>query len=242
MKRGLSVVMVGVLVLFGASCAGDSKSDSSDSATGKVFTPKELEPALLTAEDFGEDWSVAMSGVFPSRAEGPPVFDSSAWCPTSLSDVEGLAELESIAADSGVDAEISQTRKERRSFSGISQQLWSNDQAARFVEVVDSAMKFCDGQSWDPGGEEADDVTIEYLADPKLGDSSTEGIITALTPGPDGLYVWKSRTVVVRVGTVVMVLRELDVQIEDSDPFYTDAMWDELVKLALTKVMALQTE
>jgi hypothetical protein len=183
-----------------------------------------------------------MSGVFPSRAEGPPIFDDSAWCPESLTDVDGLAELDSIAADSGVDAEISQTRKERRSFSGISQQLWSNDQAERFLEVIDDAMKFCDGQSWDPGGEEADEVSIEYLGSSKIGDASTSGIITAVTPGPDGLYVWKSRTLVVRMGTIVMVLRELDVQIEDSEPFYNDAMWDDLVEMALAKVMALQPE
>lgn len=238
MKRGLGVVVVGSLVFIGSSCGGDS----SDGGSGKVFTPQELEPALLIAEDFGDDWLVDLSGVFPSRSEGPPIFDESAWCPDSLSDVDGLAELESIAADSGVGTEISQTRKERRSFSGVSQQLWSNDQAARFIEIVDSAMKLCDGQSWDPGGEEADEVSIEYLADPTLGDSSTEGVITAITPGPDGLYVWKSRTVVVRVGTVVMVLRELDVQVDGSEPFYSDAMWDDLVETALTKVTALQPE
>jgi hypothetical protein len=237
MKRGLSAISVSILMLIGVSCGG-----SSDSGSEKVFTPEELEVALLTAEDFGDDWSVDMSGVFPSRAEGPPIFFPTAWCPESLTDVDGLAELDSIAADSGVDAEISQTRKERRSFSGVSQQLWSNDQAERFIEVIDNAMKFCDGQSWNPGGEEADEVSIEYLGNAKIGDSSTSGIMTALTPGPDGLYVWKSRTVVVRMGTIVMVLRELDVQIEDSEPFYNDAMWDDLVEMAVAKVMALQPE
>lgn len=236
-NRRRSAISAGILMLVGVSCGGSSEGESE-----KVSTPQQLEPALLTAEDFGDDWSVDMSGVFPSRAEGPPVFDPTAWCPAAFSEVDGLAELDSIAADSGAVAEISQTRKERRSFSGVSQQLWSNDQAERFVQVIDSAMKLCDGQSWNPGGEEADEVSIEYLGGSKVGDSSTAGIVTALTPGPDGLYVWKSRTIVVRMGTIVMVLRELDVQIEDAEPFYDDAMWDDLVEMTVAKVMALQPE
>ena len=229
------VVLAGVVTLLLVSCGDNSRSDSN-----KIFTPQELATVLLTPADFGDDWIADQRGVFETRAEGPQVFDSTAWCPESMEEVEGLYELDSIAADSGAIIEISQTRMERRSFSGVSQQLWSNDQAGRFVEIVDSAMKFCDGQSWNPASEEAEQVSIEYLADQKIGDSSTVGIITALTPGPDGQYVWKSRTIAVQVGSIVMVLRELDVQIEDSDPFYNDAMWNELVDMAMARMKTIR--
>lgn len=226
------VAAAAALVLIASSCSGDSESAAS-------FTPEQLEGALLTPEDFGEDWIADMSGVFATRQEGPPIFDPAAWCPDAMETVDGLAELNDIAATTGAAAEISQTRMERRSFSGVSQQLWSNDRAARFVEIVTNAMKHCDGQSWNPGGGEADEVSIEYLDGRQLGDGSGSGIILALTPGPDGLYVWKSRAVAVRIGSVVMVLRELDVQVEGSDPFYSDEMWDDLVELALAKVRAV---
>lgn len=232
MVRHRQVAAVLVLVLSGASCGGDSES-------AVTFSPEQLEGALLTPEDFSEDWISDMSGVFTSREEGPPIFDPSSWCPGAMEAVDGLAELNDIAATTGAAAEISQTRKERRSFSGVSQQLWSNDQADRFVEVVTNAMKKCDGQTWNPSGEEADEVSIEYLDGRRIGDSSGSGIIIASTPGPDGQYVWKSRAVAVRIGSVVMVLRELDVQVEGSDPFYSDEMWDDLVDLAMAKVRAV---
>ena len=231
MGRGLRVVLVGTLIVVGVSCGGDP-----DAGSIQVFSPEQLEPALLTAENFGDDWSADMFGVFASREEGPPIFDPAAWCPNSLEDVDGLAELNDIAATTGVAAEISQTRKEQRSFSGVSQQIWSNDQASRFVDVLSEAFDYCDGASWNPGTEDADELTIENLGSSDLGDQSVSGITVAVTPGPDGQYVWKSRVVVVRVGSVVMTLRELDVQIEGSEPFYTDDMWTELVDMAMVKM------
>ena len=229
------VVLAGVITLLLVSCGDNSRSDSN-----KIFTPQDLATVLLTPADFGDDWIADQRGVFETRAEGPQVFDSTAWCPESMEEVDGLYELDSIAAESGAIIEISQTRMERRSFSGVSQQLWSNDQAGRFVEIVDNAMKFCDGQLWNPASEEAEQVSIEHLADQKIGDSSAASIVTAITPGPDGLYIWKSRTIAVQVGSIVMVLRELDVQIEDSDPFYNDAMWNELVEMAMTRMKTIR--
>lgn len=234
MGRGLRGALVGALVLVGVSCG-----DDPDAGSRTAFTPEQLEPALLTAEDFGDDWNADLFGVFESREEGPPIFDPAAWCPNSLEDVDGLAELNDIAATTGVAAEISQTRKERRSFSGISQQIWSNDQADRFVDVLTDAFEYCDGASWKPGTDDADELTVENLGSSDLGDQNVSGITVAITPGPDGQYVWRSRVVVVRVGSVVMTLRELDVQIEGSDPFYSDAMWKDLVDMALAKVRAV---
>lgn len=234
MGRGLRGALVVALVMVGVSCG-----DDPDAGSATTFTPEQLEPALLTADDFGDDWNADMSGVFKSREEGPPIFDPAAWCPNSLEDVDGLAELNDIAATTGVAAEISQTRKERRSFSGVSQQIWSNDQASRFVDVIADAFDYCDGQSWKPGTEDADELSIENLGAADLGDQSVSGITIAITPGPDGQYVWRNRVVVVRIGAVVMTLRELDVQIEGSEPFYTDAMWKDLVDMSLAKVRSV---
>lgn len=234
MVRGLRGLLIGALLLVGVSCGDDP--DAGDTST---YTPEQLEPALLTADDFGDDWNADMSGVFASREEGPPIFDPAAWCPNSLEEVDGLAELNDIAATTGVAAEISQTRKERRSFSGVSQQIWSNDQAGRFVEVLTAAFDFCDGQSWKPGTDDADELSVENLGSIDLGDRSVSGVTVAVTPGPDGQYIWKSRVVVVQIGSVVMTLRELDVQAEGSDPFYSDEMWDDLVAKALDKVRAV---
>lgn len=239
MNRFLGAVLAGVLI-FGVSSCGDD----SDGTTSRIFTPGELEAALLTVDDLsendlGDDWTVEMAGTFESREEGPPIFDESAWCPDSVSRSEGLDELVSLASPNGADVEISQARDHRREFHGISQQLWSNDRAERFVEVIDDAFEFCDGESWNPGGDEADIVTIRNLDLSDRGDDDAEALIVAVTPGPDGPFRWNSRTIVVRVGTVVMVLRELDVQLEGSASFFSDAEWQRLLDTAMTKLQSL---
>lgn len=240
MNRFLSAVIAGALIVGVSSCG-----DDPDGTTGRIFTPEELEAALLTVKDLGtndlgDDWTVEMGGTFQSREEGPPIFDESAWCPDSLTQSEGLDELVSLASPNGADVELSQARDHRREFHGISQQLWSNDRAERFVDVVDDAFEFCDGQTWSPGGEEADTVTIQRLDLSDKGDDEAEALIVAITPGPDGSFRWNSRTIVIRVGTVVMVLRDLDVQLEGSESFFTEAQWQRLVDTALAKVEALR--
>lgn len=239
MNRYLGVFLAGVLILGVSSCG-----DDSDRTAGKIFSPAELEAALLTVDDLdendlGDGWTVEMVGTFESREEGPPIFDESAWCPNAVTRSEGLDELVSLASPNGADVEISQARDHRREFHGISQQLWSNDRAEQFVDVIDTAFEFCDGESWNHGDEEADEVSLQRLDVSAVGDENAEALIVAITPGPNGSFRWNSRTIVVRVGTVVMVLRELDVQMEGSEPFFADAEWQRLLNAVMTKVRSL---
>lgn len=238
-NRFLGAALVGVL-LFGVSSCGDDP----DGTTGRIFAPEDLEEALLTVEnlgtnDLGDDWTVEMVGTFSSRDEGPPIFDETAWCPNALTQSDGLDELTTLASPDGADVEISRARDHRREFHGISQQLWSNDRAERFVEVIDRTFEFCDGETWNPGGEEADTVTLQKLDLSDRGDDDAEALMVAVTPGPDGSFRWNSRTVVIRVGTIVMVLRELDVQLEGSKSFFTEADWQRLLDTAMTKIQSL---
>jgi len=64
-------------------------------------------------------------------------------------------------------------------------------------------------------------------------------LVTYVTPGPDGDYAWRGRQLVVRIGDTVMVLQELDVQLVDSEPFFTDAGWQRIVDTAAERIDAL---
>jgi hypothetical protein len=71
------------------------------------------------------------------------------------------------------------------------------------------------------------------------GDDSAAALATYLTEGPDAGYAWRNRVGVVRVGTTVIVLQELDVQQADSPAFMTDAEWQAVLDTAVAKVEAL---
>jgi hypothetical protein len=223
--------MIAVLALTAGACGGDDDSEV-------VYTPEELGTALLTADDIGTGWTEENRLVTDTRPEGMPVLDPGMWCPAAEA-VPG--ELESLVADGGAFVELLSDESTRaggnaagRNFHGISQQLWSNADAEAFVETVADGFEVCTGETWEV--DEGTTATVAELDTDDVGDDSTTALVTYLTPTPGGDYAWTGRQLVARFGATVMVLQELDVQLVDSDPFFTDDDWQRIVDTAVDRV------
>jgi hypothetical protein len=223
--------MIAVLALAAAACGGDDGDEV-------VYTPEELGTALLTADDIGTGWTEENRLVTDTRPEGMPVLDPGMWCPAAEA-VPG--ELESLVADGGAFVELVSDESTRaggnaagRNFHGVSQQLWSSADAEAFVETVADGFAVCTGETWEV--DEGTTATVAELDSDDVGDDSTTALVTYLTPTPGGDYAWTGRHLVARFGATVMVLQELDVQLVDSDPFFTDDDWQRIVDTAVDRV------
>jgi hypothetical protein len=64
-------------------------------------------------------------------------------------------------------------------------------------------------------------------------------LVTYVTPGPDGDYAWRGRQLIARFGATVVLIQELDVQLVDSKPRFTDSDWQRIVGAAAERVEAL---
>ena len=95
----------------------------------------------------------------------------------------------------------------------------------------------CTGETWEVDQDAT--ASVAALAGDDVGDDSTAALVTYVTPGPDGDYAWRGRQLVARFGATVVVLQELDVQLVDSEPFFTDADWQRIVDTASERVDAL---
>ncbi|MFM8858268.1 MAG: hypothetical protein ACKOI2_13935 [Actinomycetota bacterium] len=223
MKKALVTGTSLSLVL--ASCGG------GESAT--VIPEDRLDAALLTLDDFDDEWTQDLRGVFTSRAEGPQSLEPFGWCPQAQDSVDELVNIEELAGQTGAAVEFKHARRDvRRMFHGISQQVWSNENVSKYFDVVSEAFALCLDQTWSP--EQDQEVTISELATPDLGDEALSLNISIMTPGPDGDYEWASRMVIVVVGTSLMILNDLDVQLAEGEPFMTDEEWSAIVEVAVS--------
>ena len=230
LARLLMALVAGVPL---AACGDDSQG------AAHTYPSEVLEPVLLVAGEIGQGWAEEMRDVFTTRAEGPPAVEASAVCPDASDQAE---QLQTLAADSGAAVELNQERTERRDFHGVSQQLWSSDHATDYIVAIRTAFDACVGTTWnveEEGAAGPEQVTLRALDAPHIGDLSTAAVAEVATLGPDGTYIWRSRIVVGRFGTVVMTMTELDVQLEGSEPHFTETEWTSLVKTAAAKVEQL---
>jgi hypothetical protein len=221
-----------VVVVLLAACGDGGGAE-------RTYSPDELEPVLVVADEIGQGWTEEMRDVFTTRGEGPPAMEASAVCPAASGQAD---ELEALAADSGAAVEVNQERTGRRDFHGVSEQLWSSDDATDYVVAVRTAFEACVGTTWtveDEGGAGDQQVTLRALDAPDVGDMSTAAVAEVATPGPDGTYIWRSRIVVGRFGTAVMTITELDVQLEGTEPHFTETEWTTVVETAAAKVERL---
>jgi hypothetical protein len=155
------------------------------------------------------------------------------WCPQAGSVAD---DLDGLVGGGGAFVELQSDESDPRTYHGVSEQLWSGSDAARFVDTAIAGFDACVGQTWDVDQDATANV-IALAGDP-VGDDSTMALVTYVTPGPDGDYEWRGRTMVARFGTTAMVLQELDVQRSGSEPRLTDAEWQQMVELAASKVEA----
>lgn len=232
MRRLLVTVLAASSVLM-SSCGGSGQS--------AVIPEDRLDAALLSLDDFDDEWTEDMRGVFTSREEGPQSLDPAGWCPKAQSDVRQLEQIEELAGDTGAAVEFQHSRRDaQRMFHGVSQQVWSNENVNEYVDVLADAFEICTGETWSP--EPDQEVTISELDSPEFGDRSLAVNVDIATPGPDGPYMWKSRLVVVVVGSSLMIVRDLDVQLADSERFMTDTQWFDLVRVAVDRFAAVVGE
>jgi hypothetical protein len=146
---------------------------------------------------------------------------------------DGVALVELQSGDTAA----STNTESGRSFHGVSEQLWSSSDAEAFVDTATTGFETCTGETWEVDDEATASVT--ELAGDDVGDDSTTALVTYITPGPDGDYAWRGRQLVARFGATVMVLQELDVQLVESEPAFTDADWQDIVETAADRVEAL---
>lgn len=224
-NRFITTAALSIPLLLTA-CAG------SDYVT--VVPEDRLDAALLVIDDFDDEWSQEMRGVFTSRDEGPQSFDPSGWCPRALMEIDELSSIEELAGQTGAAVEFRQAREDkRRMFHGVSQQVWSNENVARYFDVLSEAFEICMGETWSP--EPDQEVTVTPFDSPQWGDKSLAVDVSIVTPGPDGDYVWSSRLVVVVIESALMVIRDLDVQLAGSELFMSDDDWNAQVEVAVDR-------
>ncbi len=234
MRTRRFVPVIAVLALVAGACGGNDENEV-------VYSPEELGPALLTPDDIGSGWTEDERVVSDTRPDEAPTMDPGMWCPAAADVPDELLALVPdgvafVQLKSG-DTAASQNSESGRSFHGVSEQLWSGSDADAFVETAAAGFETCMGETW-----EVDDGTtasVTALTGDDVGDDSTMALITYITPGPDGDYAWRGRQLVARFGATVMVLQELDVQLVESEPVFTDTEWQRIVETAADRVEAL---
>lgn len=219
--------VVAALVLVPGACGEDE---------AEVFTPDELASALLTPDDVGDGFVEDQRVAAEESPTDMPALDPGMWCEAAG---DAADELSALTGEGGAFIEIVSSEKTGRSFHGVSQHLWSSPEAAAFVERASAAIEACVGETWAIDGDEEATANLAALAGDDVGDDSTAALVTYVTPGPDGDYAWRGRTLVARFGATVMVLQELEVQLVDSEPFIADADWQRIVDVAVDRVEAL---
>ncbi len=234
MRTGRLLPMMAALALVAGACGGNDENEV-------VYSPEELGSALLTPDDIGSGWTEDERVVTDTRPDEFPSLDPGMWCPAAADVPDELLALVPdgvafVQLESG-DTPTSSSSESGRSFHGVSEQLWSGDDAEAFVETAAAGFETCMGETWEVDDEATASVTA--LAGDDVGDDSTMALITYITPGPDGDYAWRGRQLVARFGATVMLLQELDVQLVDSEPVFTDTEWQGIVDTAADRVEAL---
>jgi hypothetical protein len=231
------IPMFAALALVAGACGSDDSAEV-------VYSPEELGTALLSPDDIGSGWTEDQRLVTDTRPDEFPALDPGMWCPTAA-DVpddllalvpDGVAFVELKAGDPGAPP----NSESGRSFHGVSEQLWSSSDAEAFVETAAAGFETCTGETW-----EVDDGTtasVTALPGDDVGDDSTTALVTYVTPAPDGDYAWRGRQLVARFGATVMTLQELDVQLVENEPTFTDTEWQRIVDTAANQVAALSDQ
>lgn len=226
--------MRGCRFLVGATALVMALAACGDDAQPVRYTAVQLDGALLAPADVGADFSVDDRTGGESRPPDTPAIDPGIWCDAAGSTAD---EMQGFIGAEPVFVQLVSTSVSGRTFHGVSEEMWTADDAQAVVDAADRGFTACSASEWsiDDGGS----ASMVALSTGDAGDDSAAALATYLTEGPDAGYAWRNRVGVVRVGTTVIVLQELDVQQADSPAFMTDAEWQAVLDTAVAKVEAL---
>lgn len=226
MRGFRTVAAVVALVSMATACGDDSEPTK--------YTAEQLDSALLTPSDVGADFEVDDRTGGESRPPGTPAIDPGIWCTAAGATAD---EMQGLIGAEPVFVQLVAKEAAQGTFHGVAEEMWAAADAQAVVDTAERGFTACTGTEWtsDDGGT----ATMTALSSGDAGDDSAAALVTYLTEGPDAGYAWRNRVGVVRVGTTVIVVQELDVQQADSSAFMTDAEWQAVLDTAVAKVKAL---
>ena len=226
--------MRGCRFLVGATALVMVLAACGDDAQPVRYTAAQLDGALLAPGDVGADLSVDDRTGGESRPPDTPAIDPGIWCDAAGSTAD---EMQGFIGAEPVFVQLLSTAASGRTFHGVSEEMWTADDAQAVVDAADRGFTACADTEWsiDDGGT----ASMAALSAGDAGDDSAAALVSHLTEGPDAGYAWRNRVGVVRVGTTVIVLQELDVQQEGSPAYLTDAEWQAVVATAVSRVESL---
>lgn len=229
------------LTLALGSCGSNdttgSTTSSSTTTTSVAFndvpTATEMKGALLSADDLGSKWMLMQTQEFASR-EGIPTLDPGIWCPAAA---DSMANLGNVAGASGAITGLRGVGLAQGSSHQISEQLFTGTSVDEFVTLVESGVETCAGTPWTNANGHV--VQVDLLTSPAVGDRSVSAIsmITTQEAGTDFMY--RTRILVARRASVVMILQEVDTQKVGSTQLMDASEWGSLVSKAAEKFSSL---
>lgn len=184
---------------------------------------------MLTSDDLGSGWRRDNQEVFTDRKK-VPVLDPHHWCSQAVDQVAAMLDA---AAPTGVIVGLRETPARGKSHV-VTQQMWSNDKSEEFVAAYADAVTWCDGRSWTD--EDGNETTFKSLETKNVDADNWGATVEVVSRGPGGDYQWTTRMIVVRRGTVVSVINELDVQPVGSAALWSDAQWSWVVAKAVNNI------
>lgn len=234
----LATLMVPMLVL--AACGADSDESTTTTSTTTTSvaqdgspTPSEMKAVLLGSDDLGSKWMVMQSQAFDSR-EGIPTLDPGTWCPAAADASSGLGDL---AGKSGAITGLRGVDLPKGVSHQISEQLFDTGSAGEFVALVKSGVDACSGAPWTNSNGNV--VRVDPLTSPDVGDESVSATTLIATQEEGTDFVFRTRFLVARFGSVVMILQEVDVQESGAAPLMDGGEWGSLVSMAAEKLSGL---
>jgi len=232
--RAIGTVAVCIVVVAGtASCSIGGAGDVvgvADGPPAAKLTPPEVDRRLLAAELLGSAWIEQTRLTFASGDEAPVPFEPATWCPAAGARAE---RLERSVAGGGAMVEMT----EAGALGGVhevTQLVWADAGAARFVETAAQAFAACAGSRWP--GPDGESISMTEVLLPGVADGAAGARVESVIDGPDGAYVWSTRLAVVRVGSSAMVLRELDTRREGRPPRVSEDAWARLLRGAVARL------
>lgn len=240
MSRNVVVFACAATALLGA-CGPDGDTGGSTTSTstttsipaGGSPSAAEMKDALISADDLGSRWMSTQSQAFTSR-EGIPTLDPGIWCPSVAGSMTNLGNL---AGTNGAITGLRGVGLAQGVSHQITEQLFTGASADEFVSLVESGFEACAATPWTNGNGHV--VRVDPLVSPVVGDRSVSSVSTITTQEAGTDFAYRTRMLVARKASVVLILQQTEVQKTGSTPLMDAGAWNSLVSMAAAKLSTL---